>query len=165
MAFPCQPLECNVLRTVAFWCGVVFGFLLLRSTGIAKVLREKALSRVILNGCFMLGKEFLGKKVCVCVTCDWWAGELREPTDDRKGVEYESFQRGVCLAPKKTGPTTLAGEVNVRWVHSGTMKSGQSTTPLNKCRAWRLWKVMNRPRTKVDNDYVAANPFMVRNAQ
>ena len=79
----------------------------------------------------MPGVEKIRKKVMVCATCDLWKGEIRNPSNDRLYVLYESFQRGLCTGPIKTG---------------------KSMTPMNKCRAWRLWKKMNKPR--VDNETV-----------
>ncbi len=74
----------------------------------------------------MAGLAKIKKKVSVCATCDMWKGEVRHPSEDRLYVVYESFQRGLC---------------------SGPIKRGLSMTPLNKCRAWRVWKKLNKPRT------------------
>ena len=72
----------------------------------------------------MPGLEKISKRVNACVTCDYWKGELRNPTPERLYVVYESFQRGIC-----TGP----------------VKRGRSMTPLNKCKAWRMWAQLNKP--------------------
>lgn len=78
----------------------------------------------------MPGLEKLAKKVNACVTCDYWKGELRNPTPDRFFVVYESFQRGVCTGPLKTG---------------------KSMTPLNKCKAWRIWAQLKKPKDTDDS--------------
>lgn len=73
----------------------------------------------------MSGLEKLSKKVNACVTCDSWKAELRHPSPDRFFVIYESYQRGVCTGPIKTGV---------------------SMTPLNKCKAWRMWAALRKPK-------------------
>ena len=71
----------------------------------------------------MPGLEKLQKKVVACVTCDYWKGEIRRPSENRQYVLFESFQRGIC---------------------SGRINTGQSMTPLNKCKAWRMWAKMHK---------------------
>ena len=73
----------------------------------------------------MSGLDKVSKKVNACVTCEYWKGEVRQTTPDRLFVVYESYQRGACMGPLKTG---------------------QSMTPLNKCKAWRIWAHLKKPK-------------------
>ncbi len=74
----------------------------------------------------MASIEKVSRKSKLCVTCDLWKGDIRNPSRDRTDVVFQTYQRGVCMGPLHTG---------------------EPMTPLNKCRAWRLWKKMNTPRT------------------
>ena len=73
----------------------------------------------------MASIERISRKTKLCASCDLWKGEVRNPSQNRTEVIFQSFQRGVCMGPLHTG---------------------EPMTPFNKCRAWRMWKKMNTPR-------------------
>ena len=71
----------------------------------------------------MPGTEKVNKNTMVCATCDFWSGEEREPTETFSDVEYEVFQRAKCMNP---------------------LRSGTQTTPLARCKSWKLWAKLSK---------------------
>ena len=70
----------------------------------------------------MASYEKIDKKAHNCCTCDYWDGE-RSVEPMMKFVVYNTFQREMCR---------------------GGGMNGEKTTPMMRCKRWRMWKKVRR---------------------
>ena len=66
----------------------------------------------------MASFEKIDTKAHNCCTCDFWEGE-RSVERTMHFVVYNTFQREMCR---------------------GGGKNGEKTTPMMRCKSWRMWK-------------------------
>ncbi len=67
-----------------------------------------------------MAEEQIAKRVHACCTCTFWGRAERKPSEDKAFVEFQSFQKGICMG-------------------AGSPYNLQPTTPLNRCPRWRMW--------------------------